>query len=147
MNESLTPGRARWLLACAALVCCFVALAAPPVHSVWTGSALSKGRPVAVTLMTVQGSPGTRGTSLQFGVPRSCRLEAEYSGDKEGAPVYSFTGSTGGFCDQLLDGYFLLRLDASRNAAADLFSAVGGAVETIPMKALHDTTTGRPVRP
>lgn len=135
MNRFDLAAGARWLLVCAAAVGGSLAHADPADPGTWVGSVTLKDRPVAVTLTLVRPGAGTGETQLHYGVPRNCSLVAEYSGDREGGiPVYSFKGSNGGYCDQLLDGYFSLQTEAGTQATATVAAPSGKAVESVRLK-------------
>jgi hypothetical protein len=146
MNRFDLAARARCLLVCAAAAVGSLAHAEPAEPATWVGSVTIKDRPVAVTLTLVRPGAGTGAAETQwhYGVPRNCGLVAEYSGDREdGIPVYSFKGSNGGYCDQLLDGYFSLRTEAGMQATATVAGPSGKAVESVRLKR-QPAAAGRP---
>lgn len=142
MNRFDSASRARWLLACAAAMGGCPVHANPAAPGSWVGSVAVKDRPMAVTLTLPR--PGAGQPQLHYGVPRNCGLVAEYSGDREGGvPVYSFKGSNGGYCDQLLDGYFSLQAEAGTQATLTVVTPGGKAAESIRLK-LQPAVAGRP---
>ncbi len=89
----------------------------------WAGTEMINKRPVAVNLTLPDSKSAKSGTEFHYGVPRSCGLTAEYSGESEGQQFFSFTTSTGGFCDRLIAGYVAVRLDSSGALLYDASSA------------------------
>jgi len=97
--------------------------AAPPgaLAGSWSGTVTVQNRPVAVDLaISADGA-----TKFHYGVPRSCGLNAEYSGDANGKQYFSFTVSTGGVCDALIGGYLAVRLGSDATLAFDAGSSDG----------------------
>jgi hypothetical protein len=71
----------------------------------WAGSIKTPaGTLLAVNLTIGKLTPGAKDTRLHFGAPRSCDLNAEYSGMEESKAVFSFTNSDGGYCDYYFPG-------------------------------------------
>ncbi len=119
MNGSTRIARAfasAWLVALAAA---FFAQSAPAAedHALeqlagdWKGSEMIGGRPVAVSLK-LSGMEAAAGNEFHYGVPRSCGLQAEYSGENEGKQIFSFSISSGGSCDKLIAGSLTVRLNS-----------------------------------
>jgi hypothetical protein len=96
---------------CALAAPAAAAQAAQSLAGEWSGSETIKGRPVAVNLKLPGTESAKGGTEFHYGVPRSCGLKAEYSGESEGQQFFSFTTSTGGVCDRLISGFLAVRLE------------------------------------
>lgn len=77
----------------------------------WEGSALVKGRPMAVTLAVTTVKLGARGAKLHFGAPRSCEVTAEYAGFAEGSHSFTYGTGNGGYCRSLRNGALRLSMD------------------------------------
>ncbi len=96
----------------------------------WKGSVVADGRPVAVTLDVPDLEIGADRTSLHYGVPRNCRLSAEYAGAADGNHVFAFKESNGGFCDRLINGALTLKPGDDGALAFEVASADGRLKET-----------------
>ena len=74
------------------------------LEGVWTGETAS-GQGSAITLTLQDAS-----SSLRYGSPRSCTLGLEDgTGSADGSRKYALAPSTGGRCDEFLNGKLLLR--------------------------------------
>ena len=87
----------------------------------WSGAVTVQNRPVSVNLSISKDGA----TQFHYGVPRSCGLNAEYSGDANGRQYFSFTVSSGGVCDALIGGYLAVLLGADGTLAFDAASSDG----------------------
>ena len=131
----MTPTR-RELSACvwtivALLMLSFVTVTAPSAANAkgpddllgkWSGSIVVDGRPIAINLAVQSMKLGEDGAQFHYGVPRSCNLVAEYSGEIENAQFFSFKSANGGFCDRLIDGLMTLRLNDQETLSFDVRS-------------------------
>jgi hypothetical protein len=85
---------------------------------------------MAVELTIADLQSGAAGTRLTYGVPRSCRLDAEYSGQGGTHEYFSFTQSNGGFCDRLQDGVVWVDLLDDRTLRFSVTSENGQVSES-----------------
>jgi hypothetical protein len=76
----------------------------PSLLGSWEGQVVVAGRPVAVDASVADGGIGDNALQFHYGQPRGCRLVAEYVGLWNQHQYFAFNSSTGGWCDQLLDG-------------------------------------------
>jgi hypothetical protein len=100
------------------------------VQGDWAGTLVVKGRPMSVELTIGDLQSGAAGTRLIYGVPRSCTLNAEYSGEGGANEYFSFTESNGGFCDRLHDGQLWVDLADDRTLRFNVASESGQISES-----------------
>jgi len=142
-----------WLAALVATCSARDASGAEPHHAVrqlsgsWSGTVVVENRPVAVNLTISEGARGAGGAEFHYGVPRSCGLNAEYSGEGDDKQYFSFTTSTGGFCDGLIGGYVAARLASEGTlafdaASSDAQTSTSGTLRRSGEDGLSDEITG-----
>lgn len=94
------------------------------MDGVWTGETAS-GQTSAITL-----SLGGASSSLRYGNPRSCTLGLEDPIDApDGSRKYALATSTGGRCDEFMNGKILLRPAGSSALAYEIRDMGGRSVE------------------
>lgn len=94
------------------------------MDGVWTGET-SSGQTSAITLTLQDAS-----SSLRYGNPRSCVLGLEDAIDSpDGSRKYALATSTGGRCDDFLNGKLLLRPASASALAYEIKDRGGRSVE------------------
>lgn len=120
-----------------------------PVGS-WMGAVNEGQRNIAVTLDVTALRLGAPSGQMRWGAPRTCSLQTEYAGQREGGYALNIPRTNGGWCDLYRDGQLLLQAfsDPAPTLKFTLSDKQGGRLVngTLAPKPLHSgrDSSGRP---